>query len=191
MASLLHLTESRNTKNEAQEKKRIINEQISIFKSISAIFYVAIGASFLFILYLCFVNAPKLSGANTKALQILSEHSMANTVSEKIAHSDIDLQNLALEIEENENCLLKDPYVSQEHIIANSRALSVTPPRVIYKGYYFDTSKIAIIEVAGSNTQIFIKEKQKFYSGTAMLLKIKKEEIVWRWHGNLYVTKIG
>ncbi len=191
MASLLHLTESRNVQREIQEKKRIVNEQISIFKSISTIFYIAIGASFLCIVYiLCFINTPNLSGLKTH--QSSSIHPKQDIASIKTIEDNTILQNLALEIEENETCLLKDPHISQEKLLSNGRAIYASPPHVSYKGYYFDAStKTAIIEVANSTTQLFIKEKQKFYSGTALLIKITKEEIIWKWQGNLYVTKIG
>ncbi|MDO4219545.1 MAG: hypothetical protein Q4C78_06140 [Synergistaceae bacterium] len=195
MASLLHLTEYRSTQTEVQEKKIAIDEQISIFKSISLIFYIAIVVNILLVVYLlCYVRAPKMIQANIGVHQNFFSHRtrLKNTMADQSLYRDSDLQNLAFEIEENEYCLLEDPYNSQERLFSNGKVLLVSPPHVIYKGYYFDSStKTAIIEVEDSNTQLFIREKQKFYSGTALLLKIKKEEIVWKWQGNIYVTKIG
>lgn len=193
MASLLHLTENRNIQNEFQKKKRNVNEQISIFKSISFIFYVSIAAVALTVIYLmCFVSVPALSGINAETLQNVHEQSELNVKTDKVIQND-NLQALALEIEENENCLLKDPYTPEDKLItSDGKALLVSPPRITYKGYYIDSStKTAIIEITDSNTQLFLEEKQSFYSGTAVLIKIKKEEIIWRWHGNLYITKIG
>ena len=191
MASLLHLTENRNIQMELQNRKNITVEQISIFKFISALCCAAIIAMVFFCLWLlCFTSTPDVTEPNFAPARVAPKKQDSGNDLGKLDKAN--LENLALELEENEGQLLSDPNYSGELLAPGGGAIQVLPPQVRYKGYYLDQkTKNAIIEVAGSTDQITLQEKQKFYSGTAQLMKINKEEIIWKWQGKIYITKIG
>ena len=190
MQSLLHLTENRDVHRELQDRKNIMTEQISIFKFISAHCFVAILGLVSFSLWLiCFCTTPTVTEPNF-APHLSQRKEQERTDLAK--SSKANLENLAFELEENEEQLLRDPNFESELLVQGGNAIQVLPPQVRYKGYYFDQkTKSAIVEVADSTEQIILQEKQKFYSGTAQLMKINKEEIIWKWQGKIYITKIG
>ena len=191
MASLLHLTENRNIHRELQDRKNITAEQISIFKFISTLCCVAITALVLFCLWLlCFCPTPTVPEPDFAPVQV--PHKVQDGGNDLSKLEKANLENLALELEESEGQLLCDPNCDGELLAQGGSAIQVLPPQVRYKGYYFgQKTKNAIVEVSDSKDQIILQEKQKFYSGTAQLIKINKEEIIWKWQGKIYITKIG